>query len=145
MANYTDSFEALEELIRKNSTDAGDLNKLDSLINKVKTANRINDKLVSFEFKIVETSKNFRFFPSIDEGTLLHLAASIGNVNAVSLLLRAGANVSLKAKEDLDVLHVAVWNGHTAIVKALLSEEVVVDAKDQVHLSLAIDRYLFIV
>ena len=139
MESKEDSFRALEKLILKNSTDAEDLNELESLINQVKTTNRINYRVVTFDLQ-----DKFEGYQSVDVGTLLHLAASIGNGNAVKLLLKAGVSFSLKARRQITVLHVAAFKGHSAMVTALLAAGADVNAKDQVRVSLAIAGYIYL-
>ena len=118
------SFSELVNLIRKSSTDAEDLNELEILINQIKTANRINNRIITFEYKINKTG---------DVGTLLHLAISFGNVNAVHFLLKVGADISLKTKKNLNVLHIGALEGNTDIVMALLMAGANVNAKDPVR------------
>ena len=120
----------LEQLICKNSTDASDLETLQILINQVKTENRIDDRVFTFDIPIDGKKQ------TIDEGALLHLAASNGNVNAVHLLLKVGANISQKTKNGLNAHHIAAANGHTDIVTALLAAGADINAKYQVRVYL---------
>jgi ankyrin repeat protein len=57
-------------------------------------------------------------------------AAIQGNVNAVKLLLRAGADVEIESVEGIRPLHFACRNGHAEVVRLLLSAGARIDAKD---------------
>ena len=137
MTSKNNSFQALSNLIRQKSTNASDLEKLQRLINQVKTENRING-IITFDTSINSWARSF------EEGTLLILAASIGNTNAAYLLLKVGANISQKANKGLNALHVTAANGYIDIVAALLAAGVDVNAKDQVRIYFAIARCIYL-
>lgn len=52
--------------------------------------------------------------------TSLHIAARLGNVEAVKLLLSNGANVNAATKDDYTSLHIAAKEGYVDVVTALL-------------------------
>ncbi|KAI1765521.1 hypothetical protein GGR53DRAFT_262496 [Hypoxylon sp. FL1150] len=54
--------------------------------------------------------------------TALHIAAELGDEAAVSLLLRYGADVSIRDFQGHDALHLAVSAGRTGVVELLLDK-----------------------
>lgn len=61
--------------------------------------------------------------------TALYLAARLGHVDTVKVLLQHGAALDTKeSSEGLTPLHVAAWYGHTHVVQLLLQAGAAVDA-----------------
>ena len=64
----------------------------------------------------------FQFSLTIDDGfTPLMAAALAGKQSAFEMLLRLGANVSLKDNKGVCLLHWAVQGGDTCIINTMLS------------------------
>jgi ankyrin repeat protein len=61
---------------------------------------------------------------TIEESTVLHLAAAFGNEAAVRLLIEKGANVKAKDKFRATALHLAAANGQDAAVRLLVEKGV---------------------
>ncbi|SCA63682.1 hypothetical protein SCG7109_AV_00090 [Chlamydiales bacterium SCGC AG-110-M15] len=57
--------------------------------------------------------------PDKKGNTALHLAANAGKYDAISLLIKGGANLSLLNHDQVIPLHLAVKNGHLEAIKAL--------------------------
>ncbi|KAF4465133.1 hypothetical protein FALBO_8023 [Fusarium albosuccineum] len=62
--------------------------------------------------------------------TPLHYAASVGNVYALNLLLRHGADVFAIDKYQSTALTVAARNGHLRVVKALINHGVPIECRN---------------
>ena len=62
----------------------------------------------------------------------LHFAALGGNAEAISFLIKAGANVDAKSDEELTALHIAAIESSPEAVLALLAAGAAVNAKDKV-------------
>lgn len=58
------------------------------------------------------------------ELTALHIAAERGSAEMVRLLVAAGGKVNTQGDKGMPPLHVAVWEGNTAAVVALLAAKV---------------------
>ena len=56
-----------------------------------------------------------------DGDTLLHLACRWGDISAVELLLREGANIGAKDYLGWTALHAAEWSGHVLCANVLLA------------------------
>ena len=73
---------------------------------------------VSSQLKAYGTAK-------LGELTALHIAAERGSAEMVRLLVAAGAKANVQGdKSGMPPLHVAVWEGNTAAVLALLAHKV---------------------
>jgi len=60
----------------------------------------------------------------------IHVAAGLGNAEAVKQHLDAGVNVNAKDKYGGTPLHSAAWEGHKEVVELLIAEGADVNAKD---------------
>ena len=60
----------------------------------------------------------------------IHVAAGLGNAEAVKQHLDAGVNVNAKDKYGGTRLHSAAWEGHKEVVELLIAEGADVNAKD---------------
>ena len=63
--------------------------------------------------------------------TALHVAAQYGNVEAVGILIAAGARVSARDADGATALHLAAYNGHAKSANVLLQHGAEVSATDQ--------------
>jgi ankyrin repeat protein len=70
---------------------------------------------------------------TLNEGgqTALYLAALLGHIEVVKVLLNAKANVNAKNREGRTALHQAAYEGRVEAVKVLLNAEAKVSAEDQ--------------
>jgi cytohesin len=50
----------------------------------------------------------------------IHVAASLGDLKALTILIRNGADVNQKGEDDFTPLHDAVTNDHPAVIDLLL-------------------------
>jgi ankyrin len=57
---------------------------------------------------------------SQEDQTPLHIAARMGNVDNVVLLLQHGANPDATTKDNYTPLHIAAKEGHEEVVSVLL-------------------------
>lgn len=64
-------------------------------------------------------------------GTPLHIGASESRIEVVRALLRAGANVNTRERDDWTPLHYAALRGHTEIVKTLIAADAGVGVKEK--------------
>jgi len=62
--------------------------------------------------------------------TLLHIAAYVGNLDALKLLISLGSSVNSRDNENLSALHKAVLGGHLECVKFLVTSGADLSAKD---------------
>jgi len=56
-----------------------------------------------------------------DGQTALHQSCLSGNLDAVKLLVRFGADVRLANRDGWSALHIAAWNGHRDIALYLIN------------------------
>lgn len=77
---------------------------------------RIMEKLVQKVPKMVNSDKILLE----NEGTPLRFAAEVGNIHAIEVLLRNGADVNAVFKNKITPLYMAAQNGHDKIVQKLL-------------------------
>ena len=62
---------------------------------------------------LLSVIKDNPLFKGYDKERLLGLAAMYGHTEAVTLLLKAGANVNIQTKGGNTPLHQAAWDGYT--------------------------------
>ena len=70
--------------------------------------------------------------PHIPKGwTPLHLAAMIGHLKCIEILINAGANVDISSSDNRKTpMHIAALNGHATVVQMLIDAGADVNAKD---------------
>ncbi|OQR89729.1 hypothetical protein THRCLA_09611 [Thraustotheca clavata] len=76
------------------------------------------------EYRHVDVLREFwqdpSIYPPIAKETVLHKAATLGNLDIACYLIKKGANVNAPSRAGLIPLHNAVASGHIALVKLLL-------------------------
>ena len=71
-----------------------------------------------------KTTKEYINETRKDSKTALHLAAQIGNLEAVEILIERGADLLALTTQKKTPLHLAAASGNADIVKLLLSRDV---------------------
>jgi len=70
---------------------------------------------------------------SLYDKTALHIAASVGKVESIELLLDAGADLEARTTEGLTALHVACQRGHLSIATLLLDWDADISPQTKDH------------
>jgi ankyrin repeat protein len=65
------------------------------------------------------------------DSSLLHVAAKLGDRQAIEILLDRGARIEAKDKDGRTALHLAARNGHVDTVRLLLDREAEIEAIDE--------------
>jgi ankyrin repeat protein len=78
-----------------------------------------------------------------DGKTLLHVAASHGHDEIVTMLIGQGAEVDVRANGGITPLHLAAAGGHVGVIKVLLGAGADREALDDEHLATARDWAVF--
>jgi ankyrin repeat protein len=76
-------------------------------------------------------SNNSMFVMPGDGLSLLHLSASRGSINLITLLLSIGVEVDFPNHSGRSALHLAAREGHECVVKALLEKGAAVNRQDE--------------
>ncbi|KAF4996358.1 hypothetical protein FDECE_12502 [Fusarium decemcellulare] len=124
LAVLTNKMQVLEAILSHITDNFGEYRK--TLEPHFRGAGRKNsdDQSVSTLVNMPDTSENGHW------NTPLHYAASVGNVYALNLLLRHGADVFAIDKYQSTALTVAARNGHSRVVKALINHGIPIECRN---------------